>query len=355
MSAFLPEWLASAIAAGASDVHLAAGQPPAARIDGAVRSLSAEPVTAPVMDEICAAMLSDAERDAFARDADLDTAIVEATTGRRFRVHAYRNRIGPALALRPIPERVPTLGELGVPPVAEGLVRSGHGLVLVTGATGSGKSSTLAALIDAVNQQRACHILSLEDPVEYVFEPARALINQREIGRDAPDFENGLRAALRSDPDVILVGEMRDLETIRLALRAAETGHLVLSSLHTVSAAKTMDRILDVFPAGDKDTVRAQLATVLRGIISQALLPKVDGGRIAAFEILLATPAVRNLIREKQMHQIPSMMQLGQRQGMQTLQDDIRRLVEHGAVAPREAEWALGALGDEQTRTESSK
>lgn len=349
----MPQWLAAALAAGASDIHLGAGQPPAARVDGTIQRLNPEPLSAQNMEDLLAALMSRADREAFARYGDLDMAIDEAATGRRFRVHAYRNHLGAALALRPIPRRVPGWADLRLPPAAESFTRSGRGLVLVTGPTGSGKSSTLAAMVDSINRQRACHILSLEDPIEYIFEPAMALVNQREIGRDAADFESGLRAALRSDPDVILVGEMRDLEAIRLALRAAETGHLVLSSLHTVSAAKTMDRILDVFPAGDKDTVRAQLATVLRGIISQVLLPKIDGGRVAAFEVLLATPAVRNLIREKQMHQIPSMMQLGQRQGMQTLQDDIARLVDSGTVRAADAEWAIGAGSEAEGRDQT--
>ncbi len=349
-TAWLDHWLIEAAERHASDIHLVAGQPPRLRIDGALAAIDAEPVTAEAITAALDLLLDDEERARFDADGDLDHAVERrAPNGShlRYRLHAFRSHGRAAIALRVIHAEIPNLAELGAPAALSSMTEAGSGLVLVTGPTGSGKSTTLAAMIEQINRRRRCHILTLEDPVEFVFRPDQALISQREIGRDVPSFEAGLRAALRSDPDVILVGEMRDLETIRLALRAAETGHLVLSTLHTISAPKTVDRILDVFPTGDKEIVRTQLAGALRGVISQRLLPKVGGGRVAAFEVLVATDAIRNLIREQQIHQIASMLQLGQRHGMTHLPEEIGRLVQSGLVDPGDAAHALSTISDE--------
>lgn len=271
----------------------------------------------------------------------------------RFRVHVYRQRGSPCLAVRIIPTRIPSLEELGLPPQVAELVRQPHGLVLVTGPAGSGKSTTVAALIDLLNRERECHIVTLEDPIEYLHRHGKALVNQREIGIDAPSFPEALQAALREDPDVIVIGEMRDPETVSTALTAAETGHLVLATLHTADAAQTVERIIDGLPPHRQSLARAQLAGTLRGVVSQLLLPRADRqGRVVAAEILIATPAVRHLIREGKSHQLPGVIQAGGRLGMVTLETSLRSLSERGLISPEElGPWLSRRAGAPGTRT----
>ncbi|HAE92704.1 MAG TPA: type IV pili twitching motility protein PilT, partial [Tissierella sp.] len=251
----------------------------------------------------------------------------------RYRVNVYKQRGSYGMALRIIPLEVPTIGDLGLPKVVKDLSRLARGLILVTGPTGSGKSTTLASMINQINNERRCHILTLEDPIEYLHKHNQSIVNQREIGSDSMSFANSLRAALRQDPDVILVGEMRDLETISIALTAAETGHLVLSTLHTIGAAKTIDRVIDVFPPHQQQQVRIQFSSVIQAIISQQLLPKADdSGRIAAFEIMVATTAIRNLIREEKIHQIDTAIQTGAKFNMQTMDNSLLDLYKKGLI-----------------------
>ena len=323
----IEELLALAAERGASDLHLSAGLPPLARIDGDI-----EPLALPALDsrEIRAAIDSLASDRAAALDADFCVEIEDVA---RFRVNAFRHERGAGAVFRAIPQHVPAMSELGMGPVFKRIAAAGPGLVLVTGPTGSGKSTTLAAMVDDVNETRRDHILTIEDPIEFIHRPKRCLVNQRQLGRDTASFADALRAALREDPDVILIGEMRDLETIRLALTAAETGHLVFATLHTSSAPKTIDRIVDVFPAGEKETIRSMLAESLRAVVSQALLKRAGGGRVAAHEIMLGTPAVRNLIREHKVAQLYTAIQTSAAVGMQTLEQSRQRLVADGAIA----------------------
>jgi twitching motility protein PilT len=291
--------------------------------------------------------MNEKQRAEFAEEMELDFSF-SFQNDARFRVNAFMNSFGPAAALRLVPRGVKSLDDLGVPPIVRQLSELDKGLVLVTGPTGSGKSTTLAAMLDHINSRYARHIITIEDPVEFVHASKRGLVNHREVGRDTKSFARALKSALREDPDVILVGELRDHESISLALTAAETGHLVLATLHTSSAAKTIDRIVDVFPAGDKEMVRTMLAGSLQAVIAQVLLRRCDVvGRIAAFEILTGTPAVRNLIRENQIPQIFSMMQMGQRFGMQTMTDSIESLVKRGIVTESEGWRGLMAASGE--------
>lgn len=334
---------------GASDVHLAVGEPPAIRLDGQLHVLPEEPLETSEMNRFVDKLLGErpdgpstngghrpstgALRSALESLGSIDVAYaLPGVAG--FRVNVYRQKGRLALAARRIPAEVPTIGALGLPGVLKTLSRLPDGLVLVTGPTGSGKSTTLAAMIEEVNANEARHIITLEDPIEYVYVNRRSLIRQREIGRDAAGYAQGLRAALRQDPDVILVGEMRDLETIATALTAAETGHFVLSTLHTQDAPTTIDRIIDVFPGEQQNQVRLQLAAVLRAVVAQRLIPKRGGGRMAILEILINTPAVANLIRQKKTHQLRSVMQSGAAFGMQTFERAARELRERGVVDP---------------------
>ncbi len=265
-------------------------------------------------------------------EGQIDTSFSSPGIG-RCRVNAYKQRGSYGMALRIIPLTIPSVEELGLPPVVNDLSKLARGLILVTGPTGSGKSTTLAALVDLINKEQEVHILTLEDPIEYLHKHNKSMVNQREIGLDSKSFSDSLRAALRQDPDVILVGEMRDMETISIALTAAETGHLVLSTLHTIGAAKTIDRVIDVFPPHQQQQVRVQFASVTQAIISQQLLPKADGtGRAAAFEVMVATPAIRNLIREEKIHQIDSAIQTGAKYKMQTMDNSLLDLYRKGII-----------------------
>ena len=338
----IPDLLASAIERGASDVHLSAGLPPLIRVDGDIEPLVSEPVHARELSAWIEDMATDQDRQDFAERHDADFSLAVPAVG-RFRVNVFESRRGPGAVFRTVPETVPTLQDLGLGATFQRIAEALRGLVLVTGPTGSGKSTTLAAMIDHVNRTRRGHILTIEDPIEFVHEPRRSLVNQREVGRDTSTLSGALRAALREDPDVILIGELRDLESIRLALTAAETGHLVFASLHTPSAPKAVDRILDVFPAGEKATIRSILSESLHAVIWQSLLKREDAGsghpgggtgrRIAVHEILIATTAVRNLIREQKIAQMYSAMQTSSASGMQTLDQCLQRLVANGSVS----------------------
>lgn len=313
---------------GASDIHLSAGMPPMVRVAGALQALDVAPLGNAQVRGMIDSVLPESQRRSFAEGAACDFAFAATADGLgRYRANAYRQQRGVALALRPIPDLVPTLASIDAPPILRSLAELTQGLVLVVGATGSGKSTTLAAMTEYINAHAPKHVLTIEDPVEFVYSPKQALITQREVGRDTPSFADALKASLREDPDVILLGEMRDLETIRLALTAAETGHLVLATLHTATAPQAIERILDVFPGEERDLARTLLADVLRAVVAQQLVARADGqGRVAAHEILVGTPAVRNLIRENKTAQLVSVMQTGQQHGMQTMAQSLERL-----------------------------
>lgn len=332
-TARIDELLAFTQQNGASDLHLVSAREPLLRLDGILRPVKTGPLAAEMVKAMIYEIMTEEQRSTFEADLELDFAISFGHDA-RFRVNAFTTHTGPAAIFRTIPTRVPSLDDLQAPDIFKRFATLERGLVLVTGPTGSGKSTTLAAMVDHVNRTQSKHILTIEDPVEFVHHPQMCAVNHREVGRHTRSFARALKSALREDPDVILVGEMRDHETISLALTAAETGHLVMGTLHTNSAAKTIDRIIDVFPAGDKDMVRAMLAGSLQAVISQSLLPRIGGGRVAAHDILVGTAAVRNLVRENKIPQIFSMMQVGQRYGMQTMEDSVRALVTQGMIAP---------------------
>jgi len=310
-----------------SDIHLVAGQPPIVRRIGSLERLKMPVLTNEIMKEWINNLLVPAQKAMYHDGHDIDTAYSDIH-GYRYRLNVYRQRGNYAMAMRLLNNHIPTIEELGLPDVLKDLAMEPRGLILVTGPTGSGKSTTLAAMMDHINLNKPCHIITLEDPIEYVHESKVSLINQREIHHDAKGFQEALRSALREDPDVILVGEMRDHETISLALTAAETGHLVLSTLHTIGAPNTIDRIIDVFPPHQQPQIRTQLAGTLKGVISQALLPRMDNtDRIACHEIMLMTDAIGNLIRENKIFQINTAIQTGMRFGMQTFEANLARLV----------------------------
>ena len=327
----LSELLAFAVKNGASDIHISAGLPPLIRIDGEIRRIKVDPLTSNVVHDMIYDIMLDSQRKEFEERLEADFAFEIASVA-RFRVNAYNQGRGPAAAFRTIPTEVLSLEDINAPPIFRTLSEKHRGLVLVTGPTGSGKSTTLAAMVDYVNHSKKGHILTIEDPIEFVHQSHNCLINQREVGRHTQSFNNALRSALREDPDVVLVGEMRDQETISLALTAAETGHLVFGTLHTSSAAKTIDRIIDVFPAGEKEMVRAMLSESLEGVIAQRLLKKPEGGRVAAYEIMVGTPAIRNLIREAKVPQIYGMIQTGRDAGMVTMDQSLDDLVSRNLV-----------------------
>jgi twitching motility protein PilT len=323
----------------ASDVHITPGVPPMIRDKGRIRAMEGFPVlNTQQTREVVYGILNDDQRKRFEVDQQLDFAYAIPQVA-RFRVNCFFQRGAVSAAFRLIPHEIPALDSLGVPAVLRELTQKPRGFVLVTGPTGSGKSTTLAAMIDAINVDREDHILTIEDPIEFLHRHKNSIVNQREVGSDAPDFARGLRAALRQDPDVILVGEMRDLETVSTALTAAETGHLVFATLHTQSTAQTVDRVIDVFPPEQQAQVRTQLSIALQGIVTQQLLPTSDGrGRVVACEVLIPTPAIRNLIREGKTHQIYAALQTSGAIGMQTMDADLARLVRSGKIGRALAE-----------------
>lgn len=328
----LEELLAKVQETGSSDLHLSVGRPPCVRLNGKVYDLSEyEEFRPSVVQRMIYDVLTDEQIQRFENEKELDFAY-SAQNIARFRVNAYRDRGNVAAALRVIPTDIPTPEQLHLPPIMMELAERPRGLMLVTGPTGSGKSTTLAAVIDKINSTRDEHIITIEDPVEFVHSHKRCVVNQREVGEDTKSFKNALRAALRQDPDVILVGEMRDNETIHLAVTAAETGHLVFGTLHTNSAAESVDRMVGVFPADEQDQIRTQLSNSLVAIISQQLLPSQQGGRVAAIEVMIANSAIRNLIRENKAHQMHSIMQTQTQIGMQTMDQALRDLYHEGLI-----------------------
>ena len=323
----ITELLAFSAKQGASDLHLSAGLPPMIRVDGDVRRVNVPPLDHSEVHELIYDIMNDKQRKDFEEFLETDFSF-EVPGVARFRVNAFNHNRGAGAVFRTIPSKVLSMEDLGMGQVFKDISLLPRGLVLVTGPTGSGKSTTLAAMVDFINDNRYDHILTIEDPIEFVHESKRCLVNQREVHRDTLGFAEALRSALREDPDIILVGEMRDLETIRLALTAAETGHLVFGTLHTTSAAKTIDRVVDVFPAAEKEMVRSMLSESLQAVISQTLLKRRHGGRVAAHEIMRGTPAIRNLIREDKVAQMYSAIQTGQSIGMQTMDQCLQTLVE---------------------------
>ena len=332
----ITELLAFAQKNKASDLHLVSAKQPMVRIDGGLKPIKTGELDPDTVKNMLYSIMTEEQRSDFESEKEIDFAIAYGEES-RFRVNAYNTTTGAAAAFREIPTKIPSLEDLNAPEIFKRFAEMERGMVLVTGPTGSGKSTTMAAMVDYMNANTDRHILTIEDPVEFVHSSKMALINHREVGRHTDSFARALKSALREDPDVILVGEMRDHETISLALTAAETGHLVMGTLHTSSAAKTVDRIIDVFPAGEQGMVRAMIAGSLQAVISQVLLKKNGGGRVAAHEIMVGTSAVRNLIREAKIPQIYSMIQVGQRYGMQTMEEALKQLTEQGIIGEEDA------------------
>jgi twitching motility protein PilT len=332
----IAQLLAFGVKQGASDLHLSAGLPPMIRVDGDIRRINVPEMDHKQVHDMIYDIMSDKQRKDFEEFLETDFSF-EIPGLARFRVNAFNHNRGAGGVFRTIPSKILSLEDLNAPKIFQEISEYPRGIVLVTGPTGSGKSTTLAAMVDYKNDSEYGHILTVEDPIEFVHESKKCLVNQREVHRDTLGFNEALRSALREDPDTILVGEMRDLETIRLALSAAETGHLVFGTLHTSSAAKTIDRIVDVFPAAEKAMVRSMLSESLKAVISQTLMKKIGGGRVAAHEIMIGTPAIRNLIREDKVAQMYSAIQTGQNVGMQTLDQDLKSLLASGVVAKDEA------------------
>lgn len=340
----LQQLLEQGVAKGASDLHISSGSPAVLRVDGDIAKVSTAPLSSEAVLNMVHSIMSDKQKSEFKEHLESDFSF--AIDGlARFRVNVFMQRHGPAAVFRTIPSEVLTLEQLNAPDILRKIADYPRGLVLVTGPTGSGKSTTLAAMVDHINNSYPHHILTIEDPIEFVHDSKQSLINQREVHRDTLSFNNALRAALREDPDVILVGEMRDLETIRLALTAAETGHLVFGTLHTTSAPKTIDRIVDVFPGEEKAMVRSMLSESLRAVVSQLLVKKEGGGRVAAHEIMLATPAIKNLIREDKIAQMYSSIQTGAALGMQTMEQSLNKLLDSGVVSPKAVRSKLEQVG----------
>lgn len=327
----IEEILNSAQSAKASDIHITVGVPPKMRVSGQLIDMNYPMLTQADTETLLTPLMNEKQKATYKELGEVDFSYSLAGFG-RYRVNIFKQRNSMAAALRVVASKPPRPEELGLPPSVINLYKKRRGLILVTGPTGSGKSTTLASIINQINESSAHHVITLEDPIEYIHEHKKSTINQREIGLDSMSYANALRAALREDPDVILVGEMRDLETISTAVTAAETGHLVLSTLHTIGASSTIDRIIDVFPPHQQQQIRVQLSMVLESIISQQLIPTTTGGRVAAFEVLHATPAIRNLIREGKTFQIPSMMQTNKKLGMQTMDDSIMDLYTMGVI-----------------------
>ena len=337
----------------ASDLHLSVGNPPILRIQGEMSPYKGDILTTEILKAMLYSIMSEQQRSDYERDLEIDFAI-SFGDNLRFRVNAFNTLNGPAAVMRIIPTEVITLEKLGAPEMLKKLTLLHKGLILVTGPTGSGKSTTLAAMINHINETEARHIITIEDPVEFVHQSKKSLINQREVGRNTKSFARALKSALREDPDVILVGELRDIETIQLALTAAETGHLVFGTLHTSSAAKTVDRIIDVFPAGDKEMVRAMLSVSLEAVITQTLLKRAEGGRVAAHEIMLGTSAIRNLIREGKIPQMYSMIQMGSKLGMCAMKDAIHNLLNQKIITAETARSALATSTSEDAPSDKS-
>ena len=333
----ISDLLAFSVKNKASDLHLSAGLPPMIRVHGDVRKINVPAIDHTQVHDMVYDIMNDGQRKVYEETLECDFSF-EIPNLARFRVNAFNHNRGSGAVFRTIPSKILTLEQLSCPPIFKEIANTPRGIVLVTGPTGSGKSTTLAAMVDYVNENEMGHILTVEDPIEFVHTSKKCLINQREVGPHTLSFQNALRSALREDPDVILVGEMRDLETIRLALSAAETGHLVFGTLHTSSAAKTVDRIVDVFPAAEKEMVRSMLSESLRAVISQTLCKtKDEQGRVAAHEIMIGTPAIRNLIRENKVAQMYSAIQTGQNIGMQTLDQNLQDLVRRNVISAQEA------------------
>jgi len=332
----IAELLAFGVKNGASDMHLSAGVPPMIRVDGEMRRINVPPMDHKTVHSLIYDIMNDKQRKEYDEFLENDFSF-ELPGIARFRVNAFTQNRGAGAVFRTIPTKILSLEELGAPPIFKAISEYPRGIVLVTGPTGSGKSTTLAGMMNYKNETEFGHILTIEDPIEFVHESKKCLINQREVHRDTLGFAESLRSALREDPDVILVGEMRDPETIGLALTAAETGHLVFGTLHTSSAAKTVDRIIDVFPAAEKEMVRSMLSESLKAVISQTLLKKIGGGRVAAHEIMVGTPAIRNLIRENKIPQMYSAIQTGQSLGMQTLDQNLQQLLQKGLITKQDA------------------
>ena len=332
----IAELLAFSVKHDASDLHLSAGLPPMIRVDGDIRRINVPVLDHKTVHELVYDIMNDKQRKDYEEFFEVDFSF-EIPGLARFRVNAFNQDRGAAAVFRTIPSKILSLEELNCPRCSRTICDNPRGLVLVTGPTGSGKSTTLAAMMDYKNDSEYGHILTIEDPIEFVHQSKKCLINQREVHRDTLGFAEALRSALREDPDIILVGELRDLETIRLAMTAAETGHLVFGTLHTSSAAKTIDRIVDVFPAGEKSMVRSMLSESLRAVISQTLLKKTGGGRVACHEIMIGTPAIRNLIREDKVAQMYSAIQTGQSHGMQTLDQNMQDMLKKGLISKQDA------------------
>jgi twitching motility protein PilT len=338
MAATMHDLLTIMIERGASDLHITTGTPPQIRLHGKLTPLTQfERLTPQDTQRLAYSVLNEGQKQKFEEDNELDLSFgIQGLA--RFRCNVYRQRGAVASAIRVIPIKIRTFDELGLPPIVEQLADRPKGLILVTGPTGSGKSTTLAAMVDKINNERTEHIMTIEDPIEFVHHHKKCLVNQREVFSDTQSFKNALKYILRQDPDVVLVGEMRDLETISAALTIAETGHLTLGTLHTNSCAQTINRIIDVFPTSQQSQVRAQLSLVLEGVLSQQLIPTPDGrGRVMSLEIMVTTPAIRNLIREEKIHQIYSAMQAGQKFGMQTMNQSLLELVQKRKISREEA------------------
>ena len=346
--ATLPELLKTLVDLEGSDLHLTTESPPQIRVHGHLQRLPMPNLTYAETKNLAYSVLTDAQKKRFEETKELDFSFGLKAIGSRFRCNVFNQRGAVAAVFRLIPEKIRTFGELGLPAVLATLAEKPRGLVLATGPTGSGKSTTLAAMIDKINSERTDHILTIEDPIEFVHQHKSCLVNQREVHSDTDSFSDALRAALREDPDIVLIGEMRDLETVESALRIAETGHLTFGTLHTNSAAQTINRIIDIFPAGQQSQIRTQLSLVLEGIVTQALIPRADGkGRVVALEILVPTPAIRNLIRDDKVHQIYGSMQAGQEKlGMQTMNQSLASLYMKKLIT-LEAAMAASSLRDE--------
>jgi len=338
----LPELLKTMVEMEGSDLHLATASPPQVRVHGKLTRLPMPDLGPADTKQLVYSVLTDSQKKRFEESLELDFSFGITAIGARFRCNVFNQRGAVGAVYRLIPEKIRTFGELGLPPVLANLADRPRGLVLITGPTGSGKSTTLAAMLDKINSERREHILTIEDPIEYIHQHKSCLVNQREVHSDTTSFGNALRAALREDPDIVLIGEMRDLETVESALKIAETGHLTFATLHTNSAAQTINRIIDIFPSGQQAQIRTQLSLVLEGIVCQALLPRADGkGRVCSLEIMVPTPAIRNLIRDDKVHQIYGSMQAGQEKlGMQTMNQSLATLYQKRLVT---LETAMGA------------